>query len=336
MRKTYHFLTFFIIFNLAFYSIHAQTILPFSKFNFLIHFCIFIFLLININKLLYFNFFKYFAAVLVVTFAISGITPLNPVMPTVIKSSPFSLLERSEWTYNSFISVFTNNFSLLENKYVKFPKSANLTQIAYVNNFTGNFIQISYTTPLDFQRNSKLNELFPPSNPTSTFTSKLDQVNADWITKNSVDWIFFDGKSIGQRQLLNDSPNFYKYIACNYSVFKNIETYLILKKNTETKCINFESSIINYGGPNIYSIKSSDFVYLDYSSDFSLNYKLLSTIFKPLSNLYVNNRLIFLKDNKNGTLIRIPQELDLPGRFSLNGDADLELELTEKIFLNVH
>jgi hypothetical protein len=49
----------------------------------------------------------------------------------------------------------------------------------------------------------------------------------------------------------------------------------------------------------------------------------------------VNNKLVFWKDAGLGTLIRIPQELDFPGKFSLNGDMTSELKFIEKSFFDI-
>jgi hypothetical protein len=334
-RKTKNLLMFLIILLSIFYSIHAQKLLPFSKFNFLIQFVIAVFVVINIKQLVGISFFKYYSAIFVATFAVSGITPLNPIMPTIIKSSPLAFLERSSWSYDSFVSILTKNSEILESKYLKFDQSIELTNIASDNNFRGNFIQISYTTPINFEKNPQLKQFFPPSNPTSTWTRKLDEINAEWITNNEIDWIFFDGKNIGTRQLLNDSPLFYKYVVCNYSVYKSLESHLILEKNAKDKCSFIRNSFVNYNSTDSINYETSEFVYLISRSDIPLHHKLFSAFFKPFRNMYVNEKLVFAKDAGSGTLIRIPQELDFPGKFSLNGDTASELTFKEKTFFDI-
>ena len=96
-----------------------------------------------------------------------------------------------------------------------------------------------------------------------------------------------------------------------------------------------KNSFASYNITNSINYDTSEFVYLISRSDISLTDRLFSAFFKPLRNMYVNDKLVFWKDAGLGTLIRIPQELDFPGKFSLNGDTTSELIFREKWFFDI-
>jgi hypothetical protein len=289
---------------------------------------IFLYTLFFINQILISEQFRYFSAFMIATIAISGITPLNPVMPTIIKSSPLSFNERAVWTYDSLLLPLTSSRISLENKYVNNAVSEKLKSVVALNDLRGNYIQFSYNIPLTFSENPFLNQLFLPSNPTSTFTYKLDKKNLNWMLKNKIDWIFFDGQSIGSRQLLNDSPYLFRYIICNYDVFANAGDHLILKLSTSQKCNGFKNKTLFFNGESNLEIDSSEFVYLIDTRKISILNKILNILWKPTNNLYLNNNLVFLKSNQKGTLIRVPSQLDFPGSFSINGDVTSQTKIT--------
>lgn len=334
-RKAMIFTSLCIIYTIVFYSIHAQEISSRSKFNFLILISITLFVAANLNKFLEKSFFKYWAGFIISTFAISGFTPLNPVMPTVIKSSPVSVIERAVWTYDSINSIITGNRLNLEDMYVDKKSAEKLVEFVSVNNLGGEFIQISYNLPLSFKLNSFLTERYLPSNPTSTFTNKLDETNLNWIEKNRIRWIFFDGKSIGSRQLLNDSPNLFRYIVCNYDVFAVAGEHLILENSNHSKCETFKSSSVYFDGDSDIPINSSDFVYLFDKRENSNWSKVLNVFWKPSKDMYINGHFMFFKSYPAGTLVRIPTELDFPGSFSLNGNISSPMRIRFKSFLDL-
>ena len=334
-RKAMIFISLCIIYTFIFYSIHAQEVTSRSKFNSLILMSIALYIATNFNKFLEKDFFRYWSAFIIATFAISGVTPLNPVMPTVIKSSPVSVIQRAVWTYDSINSTITGNRLNLEDKYVDKKSAEKLVEFISLNNIGGEFIQISYNLPLSFKQNSFLTERYLPSNPTSTFTNELDRTNLNWIEKKRIRWIFFDGKSIGSRQLLNDSPSLFRYIVCNYDVFAVAGDHLILETSNHSKCETFKSSSVYFDGDSDIDINSSDFVYLFDKRENPIWSKVLNVFWKPISDMYINGHFMFSKSYQAGTLVRIPTELDFPGSFSLNGDVSSPMKIRFKNFLDL-
>jgi hypothetical protein len=59
---------------------------------------------------------------------------------------------------------------------------------------------------------------------------------------------------------------------------------------------------------------------------------IIKTLYKPLFALHYNNRVISLRNESEGDLIRIPSEIDFPGKFALNGDS-LEVITLKKVFI---
>jgi hypothetical protein len=334
-RKALFFASLCTVYAFIFYSIHAQEVTNLSKYNYLILMSITIYIAANFKKLLAKDFFKYWSAFMIATFAISGITPLNPIMPTVVKSSPVSVIQRAVWTYDSILSSITGNQPNLENKYVDKESAIKLIKFLSEKNLGGEFIQISYNMPLNFEQNSFLRERYLPSNPTSTFTNELDIINLNWIEKKRIRWIIFDGKSIGSRQLLNDSPNLFRYIVCNYDVFATAEDHLILEISNHSKCETFKNTNVYFNGETDIQIDSSDFVYLYDERENSIWSKMLNVFWKPIGNMYINGHLMFSKSSEEGTLVHIPAELDFPGSFSLNGDVSSPIKIRFENLFNL-
>jgi hypothetical protein len=323
-------LTLIILCNFVFFSIHSESIFSISKYTILILVVTTTYVLFNRKYLLANMYFKYFSVILVATFAISGITPLNPVMPPVIKSSPFSINERLKWSLDSFESLLFNKDNELVEKYFNKKDSNELYKIISENDIEGNFMVLNYPIPLNIGAN--LVEFRPPINPVGAFTKQQDRMNLEWLYTTKLDWIFFDGNGIDPIQLLNQSPKFYSHIACNFSVYYTSNQYLILKNSGKDNCLKFKSTVISYRENSQYEINSKSFIYLVDNTRAPIVENIIKTLYKPLFALHYNNRVISLRNESEGDLIRIPSEIDFPGKFALNGDS-LEVITLKKVFI---
>lgn len=318
-NKSVQLITFMTLSVFVFFSIHGEKIFSLSKYVVFILILLIFLAVYHRDRIYEYNYFKYYLIMIVATFAISGITPLNPIMPTVIKSSPFSIKERVGWSIDSILSLNSSGDYFLEQNYVRNKETRSLYDFIAKDDLKGNYILMNYAIPL--RTNIDLVELRPPVNPVGAFTSELDTKNLNWIMSTNVDWIFFDGSGIDPIQLLNLSPKFFKYIACNFSYRYFDDSYLVLSKNTEDKCNDLKTIYLDFGGNYYESYDTESFVYIEQSSTHSMGEDLIKKIFKPLYNLHVNGRRISLRNEVNGDLIRLPNQIDFPDKYSLNGDT---------------
>jgi len=324
-NKTVRLITFITLSVFVFFSIHGEKILSLSKYVLFILILLIFLAIYHRDQINRYSYFKYYLIMIVATFAISGITPLNPIMPTVIKSSPFSIKERIEWSINSIFSLNSSDGYFLEQKYVRNKEVRSLNEFITQNDLKGNYILMNYSIPL--RTNIDLVEVRPPVNPVGAFTSDLDTKNLNWIISTDVDWIFFDGSGIDPIQLLNLSPKFFKYIACNFSYRYFDDSYLVLSKNAEDKCSNLKTIYLDFGGNYYKSYDTESFVYIKQSSKQPMGEDLIKMIFKPLYSLHVNDHRISLRNEVKGDLIRLPNQIDFPDKYSLNGDTLTSLSI---------